>query len=215
MSALPAGSALVAKLASNQPKARGFLHIVRHGAGSKRLLHRDVSPAGQSRGAPESHAGGRRAGADRFAGKDRRGFPAAGSARGAGRHLAAGFGEYSRFVAERRRDAGKGSGRDLVSKIFQIREAEGERFRPFLFCGASIVTAARDTTTERGVCWTGRSQRGRKDGRAAGGRGRKWGRVARGGGTWRRDSPQVGQDSDRTTSARTQRPRSSHCGLTH
>jgi hypothetical protein len=31
MSALPAGSALAAKLA-NQPKARGFLHIVRHGA---------------------------------------------------------------------------------------------------------------------------------------------------------------------------------------
>jgi len=33
MSALPTGSALAAKLASNQPKARGFLHIVRHGAG--------------------------------------------------------------------------------------------------------------------------------------------------------------------------------------
>jgi hypothetical protein len=32
MSALPTGSALVAKQASNQPKARGFLHIVRHGA---------------------------------------------------------------------------------------------------------------------------------------------------------------------------------------
>jgi hypothetical protein len=31
MSALPSGSAL-ARLASNQPKARGFLHIVRHGA---------------------------------------------------------------------------------------------------------------------------------------------------------------------------------------
>jgi hypothetical protein len=34
MSALPNGSALVAKLKSNQPKARGFLHIVRHGAGT-------------------------------------------------------------------------------------------------------------------------------------------------------------------------------------
>ena len=33
MSALPSGSALAAKLASKQPKARGFLHIVRHGAG--------------------------------------------------------------------------------------------------------------------------------------------------------------------------------------
>lgn len=33
MSALPTGSALHAKLASNQPKTRGFLHIVRHGAG--------------------------------------------------------------------------------------------------------------------------------------------------------------------------------------
>jgi hypothetical protein len=32
MSALPTGSALQAKLSSNQPKARGFLHIVRHGA---------------------------------------------------------------------------------------------------------------------------------------------------------------------------------------
>jgi hypothetical protein len=33
MSALPHGIALVTKLASNQPKARGFLHIVRHGGG--------------------------------------------------------------------------------------------------------------------------------------------------------------------------------------
>ena len=33
MSALPTGSALVAKQASKQPKIRGFLHIVRHGAG--------------------------------------------------------------------------------------------------------------------------------------------------------------------------------------
>ena len=33
MSALPAGSALNAKLVSRQPKTRGFLHIVRHGAG--------------------------------------------------------------------------------------------------------------------------------------------------------------------------------------
>jgi hypothetical protein len=32
MSALPSGSAVAAKLASQQPKARGFLHIVRHGA---------------------------------------------------------------------------------------------------------------------------------------------------------------------------------------
>jgi hypothetical protein len=32
MSALPTGPALAAKLASKQPKARGFLHIVRHGA---------------------------------------------------------------------------------------------------------------------------------------------------------------------------------------
>jgi hypothetical protein len=32
MSALPTGSALNARLASTQPKARGFLHIVRHGA---------------------------------------------------------------------------------------------------------------------------------------------------------------------------------------
>jgi hypothetical protein len=33
MSALPTGSALAAKQASQQPKARGFVHIVRHGAG--------------------------------------------------------------------------------------------------------------------------------------------------------------------------------------
>ena len=33
MSALPNGTALVAKLTSNQPKTRGFLHIVRHGSG--------------------------------------------------------------------------------------------------------------------------------------------------------------------------------------
>jgi hypothetical protein len=33
MSALPSGPALAAKQASKQPKARGFLHIVRHGAG--------------------------------------------------------------------------------------------------------------------------------------------------------------------------------------
>jgi hypothetical protein len=33
MSALPNGPALAAKLTSKQPKARGFLHIVRHGAG--------------------------------------------------------------------------------------------------------------------------------------------------------------------------------------
>jgi hypothetical protein len=33
MSALPTGPALQAKEASAQPKARGFLHIVRHGAG--------------------------------------------------------------------------------------------------------------------------------------------------------------------------------------
>ena len=33
MSALPTGSALQEKEASAQPKARGFLHIVRHGAG--------------------------------------------------------------------------------------------------------------------------------------------------------------------------------------
>jgi len=32
MSALPAGTALAVKQASNQPRARGFLHIVRHGA---------------------------------------------------------------------------------------------------------------------------------------------------------------------------------------
>jgi hypothetical protein len=34
MSALPTGPALVAKQASKQPKARGFLHIVRHGSGA-------------------------------------------------------------------------------------------------------------------------------------------------------------------------------------
>lgn len=33
MSALPTGSALAAKQATKQPKARGFLHIVRHGSG--------------------------------------------------------------------------------------------------------------------------------------------------------------------------------------
>ncbi|HXX15033.1 MAG TPA: hypothetical protein VEJ47_09040 [Candidatus Eremiobacteraceae bacterium] len=32
MSALPNGSALAAKLQSNKPRTRGFLHIVRHGA---------------------------------------------------------------------------------------------------------------------------------------------------------------------------------------
>jgi hypothetical protein len=33
MSALPSGTALAAKTAPSPPKARGFLHIVRHGAG--------------------------------------------------------------------------------------------------------------------------------------------------------------------------------------
>jgi len=33
MSAMSSGSAVAAKLAPEQPKARGFLHIVRHGAG--------------------------------------------------------------------------------------------------------------------------------------------------------------------------------------
>ena len=33
MSALPIGSALLAKQASAQPKTRGFLHIARHGSG--------------------------------------------------------------------------------------------------------------------------------------------------------------------------------------
>jgi hypothetical protein len=33
MSALPTATALAAKLAPKQPKTRGFLHIVRHGAG--------------------------------------------------------------------------------------------------------------------------------------------------------------------------------------
>ena len=33
MSALPIGSALAAKQKPSQPRARGFLHIVRHGAG--------------------------------------------------------------------------------------------------------------------------------------------------------------------------------------
>jgi hypothetical protein len=33
MSALPIGSVLAAKQAPSQPRARGFLHIVRHGAG--------------------------------------------------------------------------------------------------------------------------------------------------------------------------------------
>ena len=33
MSALPSGSGVAAKLAKEQPKTRGFLHIVRHGAG--------------------------------------------------------------------------------------------------------------------------------------------------------------------------------------
>jgi hypothetical protein len=65
------------------------------------------------------------------------------------------------------------------------------------------------------VAGPGRSQRGRKDGRAESGRGRKWGRGARGGGTCRRDSPQEGQNSDLTISARSQRPRSSQCGFMH
>ena len=34
MSALPSGSALTVKLGSKQLKARGFLHIVRHGSGA-------------------------------------------------------------------------------------------------------------------------------------------------------------------------------------
>jgi hypothetical protein len=33
MSALPSGSAVAARLAPVKPKTRGFLHIVRHGAG--------------------------------------------------------------------------------------------------------------------------------------------------------------------------------------
>jgi len=37
MSALPSGSAVAARLAPAQQKARGFLHIVRHGAGPQAL----------------------------------------------------------------------------------------------------------------------------------------------------------------------------------
>src|SRR2546421_1706381 len=33
MSALPSGSGVAARLAPTKPKTRGFLHIVRHGAG--------------------------------------------------------------------------------------------------------------------------------------------------------------------------------------
>src|SRR5208283_2184342 len=75
--------------------------------------HRDVSPAGQDGDAATRHAGGGGAVPDRFVRKDRRGFPAARSARGAGGYPAAGFGEHSRPVAERRRDAGTRVGGDL------------------------------------------------------------------------------------------------------
>ena len=37
MSALPSGSAVAAKLAPEKRKARGFLHIVRHGAGPQSI----------------------------------------------------------------------------------------------------------------------------------------------------------------------------------
>ena len=37
MSALPSGSGVAARLAPAQPKARGFLHIIRHGAGPQAL----------------------------------------------------------------------------------------------------------------------------------------------------------------------------------
>jgi hypothetical protein len=53
MSALPSGSGLAARLAPEQPKTRGFLHIVRHGGGPSaiyvvtyRRLERSLDGAG-------------------------------------------------------------------------------------------------------------------------------------------------------------------------
>src|SRR5437667_12876325 len=58
MSALPSGSGVAARLAPAKPKTRGFLHIVRHGAGPHaiyvvtyhRLGHDGPSAADSNRG---------------------------------------------------------------------------------------------------------------------------------------------------------------------
>jgi len=57
--------------------------------------------------------------------------------------------------------------------------------------------------------------RGLNEGRGAGGLERKWWRGMSGGGTFRRDSPHVGQTSESTCAAFTQLPLASQCTLTH
>ena len=74
MSALPNGIALVAKKTSNQPRARGFLHIVRHGAGLSAFYIVTYHRLDRIGRATESDAGRRGSGTDRSAGTDRRDF---------------------------------------------------------------------------------------------------------------------------------------------
>jgi hypothetical protein len=56
MSALPSGSGVAARLAPARPKTRGFLHIVRHGAGPSAIYivtYHQLDHKGRS--APENH----------------------------------------------------------------------------------------------------------------------------------------------------------------
>ncbi len=117
MSALPIGSALAAKQKPSQPRARGFLHIVRHGAGLSTFYIVTYHRLDQDWRATQSDACRRSTGADRSAGTHRGRLPATRGSWSAGRHPAAGIGEHSRSVAERRRDAGTRAGRRLDSRI--------------------------------------------------------------------------------------------------
>ncbi len=101
MSALPNGIALVTKKTPTQPRTRGFLHIVRHGAGINvfyivtyhRLDRIGARPKAMlAEGAQALIDLLERIGVD---------FRLREVRRGSRRHSAAGFGEYPRLVVER------------------------------------------------------------------------------------------------------------------
>jgi hypothetical protein len=52
MSALPSGSGVAARLAPAKPKTRGFLHIVRHGAGPNAIYIVKYHRLGHNGGSP-------------------------------------------------------------------------------------------------------------------------------------------------------------------
>jgi hypothetical protein len=97
-----------------------------------------------------------------------------------------------------------------------VIKKEGRRFGPWIEAQQCGKTPARPWSPWRETS-ADQSQRGRgrSGGRAARGRGRMRKCGVSGGGTWRRASPQEGQKSLRTTSARTQWPRASQFGLMH